>query len=1118
MKFPNQNIFHKAPTIDGLFRVARDGTNPNPYLYRIGKLLTFDSISKMGKLEFTVQTPDGGTSMRVEEFALDSLRPCTVLPNTVCQVLLNNKEHQGIILQTAEHAADGITYYWVATDEKIHKVAETALKIYWQHQDPHPLQMLADYEFYHPLWKQQRDSIMSLEAQVKSTSYGVSELLGSRIHLLAHQADVVSQVLTDEECRYILADEVGLGKTIEACVILKNFYQRKPSLKTLIVVPASLLRQWYYELGSKFWLDFWIREHLPPFKWDGGGLLISHETLDATDREGWHWLLKQPWDMVIVDEAHQLKPEMPLYKRIKQLSLQTKHLLLLSATPIQRRSQELLNLLKLVNPSRYDAIDYAAFQELLGQQQVIREFASYYGETLTPESFYLQDFVTGFEQIRTLLHHDPVLQQLGVTLNANIESPSTALTKAREIMAYLSRNYRVESRMIRNRRKSLQGILPQRELNLDYAYQPDEVERAVIDHVHDYANHILSVYPDSAVHLAYARLLFRTCFSSPDALCEVLDLRRSILQAASYQDYTSQIQTKLTSLAHPRHLNEYLQLLLQVVKPLEGELSLLDELLPKTKRWQDAENQAAITSRSGQVLQYIQQAMAANPDTKFLIFSTWVATLERLKARLQQLYGTQTVAEFHATIEEKALQGEVQRFQEDSGCRIMLCDELGGEGRNFQIADCIIHMDLPWTPAQLEQRIGRVDRIGRTNPVISLVPYACDTLEADLFAIWHEAFNLFQESMSGMEIVMETVQDDLAAAFQQDTRYGLQDLLPRMREEAEQLRIAVEDERYFEQIGIRYERRHEFQQLQEQFADSDLIREPILNWAKLTKLKHTSAANGIFTLYPQEFDKKHLSRLGFILPKQTNSSKRLNFLDDKRIMATFNRSEAMQREYLKFFAVGSQEAWMRKFVEHIEASFMGRICGIERPSHAEADVLELLFTVRLNAESLYQQGIAPAHLYKVYPYLGATTLRLFVDLDGQILPADNPLVQTLMQQPYQNSDKHLGGQSEGVDSLVALKQRFPPNVWQDLLQQVWARVEAYLAALPTMVRYNEAQQDFQQLVLGRKAAAYWQSNILHENTRQIDIEIAELERVHTALLDCLKTPQWRLESLCYWSL
>src|SRR5207248_4745559 len=135
------------------------------------------------------------------------------------------------------------------------------------------------------------------------------------------------------------------------------------------------------------------------------------------------------------------------------------------------------------------------------------------------------------------------------------------------------------------------------------------------------------------------------------------------------------------------------------------------------------------------VLRALDSAIKAKKGLKVVVFSTWPQTLAALHPYLVHRYGSAMVAQFTAQLDIERLQDEADDFQSSDRCRILLCDELGGEGRNFQIASQIIHIDLPWTPAQLEQRIGRVDRLGREGIVLSIVTFAQNWPEQDLFRV-----------------------------------------------------------------------------------------------------------------------------------------------------------------------------------------------------------------------------------------------------------------------------------------------------------------------------------------------------------------------------------------------
>jgi ATP-dependent helicase HepA len=195
------------------------------------------------------------------------------------------------------------------------------------------------------------------------------------------------------------------------------------------------------------------------------------------------------------------------------------------------------------------------------------------------------------------------------------------------------------------------------------------------------------------------------------------------------------------------------------------------------------------------------------------------------------------ITRFSCDMDGDLLERSADKFQVDDECQILLSDELGGEGRNFQVADYIIHVDIPWTPAQLEQRIGRVDRLGRSGKVTSIVPFAKNTIEEDLFDIWQNAFGLFTKSMSGMEIALEGIQDELRKALAKSIRNGLSEIKDNMIERSKELENIVEEERYFEQGAINQRRREQIRATSEKYRDGKVVKDAFLAWADLSWVK-----------------------------------------------------------------------------------------------------------------------------------------------------------------------------------------------------------------------------------------------------------------------------------------
>lgn len=184
---------------------------------------------------------------------------------------------------------------------------------------------------------------------------GLRALISSRIDLLPHHAYVAGVILRDWRPRYILADEVGLGKTIEACVVIHDLLSKKPDARVLIICPGTLTQQWLSEIYSKFGgqvftlLDLHDPNLIDPSKLNK---VIVSTTLALQGTVG-NTLNAIAWDMLVVDEAHHILASETLYSMVQSLSRIAPEVLLISAIPVQRREKELLQLLSLLEPERY---------------------------------------------------------------------------------------------------------------------------------------------------------------------------------------------------------------------------------------------------------------------------------------------------------------------------------------------------------------------------------------------------------------------------------------------------------------------------------------------------------------------------------------------------------------------------------------------------------------------------------------------------------------------------------------------------------------------------------------------------------------------------------------------
>lgn len=1108
--------------------------------FRIGQIRGINTIAHTALIRFDPQNEDGPSEI---ECPLNHIDRCRILPDTLFTTMYVKRPGRILIHCNDEWIPGQFLDYYVLFDSEIEvkRISEAEIWVSSFHQHPDPKQQLRRYEFQNPTWKSLRDQVIEGYGTLHNATFGIEDLVGSRIMLLAHQAEVVARVLSDVECRYILADEVGLGKTIEACVILKGLLRRNKGLQVLIVAPSSLVQQWHNELNNKFWLDLPIirpRQKLP-LKLNSVGYIVATEDLYEED-ELWAAISQVKWGLLIVDEAHHLRKSLPLYKHVRQLSALSGCALILSATPIQRRAREYLKLLALMQPQRYDPEDIETFQTVLSAQSKIRRKIAAAFRNLDPDDFDPEEFEEELEVVARALKHDRLLAQLVARVLAQAHSYDRGLKEAKDVLAYVSENYRIESRVIRNRRAHLHIQLPERKLDTSYSYIPGEEEAATLDALFDYVDTYAKSVPLDPLTSEYCRILMHAVSSSPHALLCLLELRSQQLKVTPDIPYPTVIDPGLTTFASPRQESLRLAQVMATAPSLQDEYEIyLEALVWRVKRWveqtdeelehlsKERGNLKSSSHRLGQVLCALDSAIKAASDVKVIVFSTWPQTLAALLPCLAHRYGSAMIAQFTAQLDIERLQDEADDFQSSDRCRILLCDELGGEGRNFQVASQIIHIDLPWTPAQLEQRIGRVDRLGREGTVLSIVTFAQNWPEQDLFRVWQDAFHLFTQSMSGLEIALETILNRLLEAIYQSSREGIANLVETMVDEADKLRLAVEEERHFEEAGINRQRRNEFERISEEYSDGKKVGLPILKWADLIGLSYDyDSITDTLCFIPRRFNLIKMKNAKFFHPPDMQEAlRRSGRARDLVIRGTFNRNVAVQRERLDFFASG--EKWTDAIITNALQADRGRCCSIKRrvPGlKGNWGGVELLYSLAIDPRPLYATGFIPTHLFRSLGFLRTSHYRLLISADGQLQDKNSVEWKSTIKGPYDRSrDIHLGRREDRLGTIAqlqAFKEMYPIDTWNAILENVFATAEKTLdEELEFMAdEAEDAKAEFAQHAAGWRASHLWFHHISNGSREQDEHALEEYEHVSEALIEGIRHPLRQLESACFWVL
>ncbi len=625
--------------------------------------------------------------------------------------------------------------------------------------DKTPLQQLADGEL-----ADGRSYGLRLQAAYLQHAYQYdpkSGLSNARIEPKLYQVFVAHRVANCLFPRMILADEVGLGKTIEAGLIIKELRARRIIDRVLIICPASLQAQWEYELRSKFNEPFTIFDSntIKFLRKDGSNPWLKRNNVivskDFAIRDvNTTQIVEAEWDMVVFDEAHHVRRKMvgkksikieetKLYKLANLLRDQIFGLLLLTATPMQLHPFELYSLIELIDPSLYKNFEEFEryrkdiphlnnlMKDLLEWDTVIRSDKKRKIEILNLGMSWLEkaDFVTGKDL------DDPVLRQ--------------------RIITNLVNRHPVAQTLIRNRKATVGGFMERKSRRI-----PVELTTEEYSIYQDVTHYIRFGYDRASKEkkrevgfrmATYQRLLT----SSSYALRESFENRIQKLQSIddSVTKRTTVSKEKLEQLRESEDISlEFNNLEQTSLNKQERDFEIL-ELKKFIKRL----SQISDSKADCLVNDIVMNILERQPKEKILIFTGFVNTQKFLQKILQGM--DYTVAIFNGGMNLKEKENAVQYFRDKA--QIMITTEAGGEGRNFQFAHIMVNYDLPWNPMKVEQRIGRLDRIGQTKSVQIYNLYNEGTLEERILDVLEFRIQLFTESVGSLDPILGKIEREI---------------------------------------------------------------------------------------------------------------------------------------------------------------------------------------------------------------------------------------------------------------------------------------------------------------------------------------------------------------------
>jgi ATP-dependent helicase HepA len=586
-------------------------------------------------------------------------------------------------------------------------VEASQLQVRWDRPLFDPLTLLATESTETLFLADARSTFVQAVARQYHSSAGVGAILCSSIDLVDYQFDVIRRVLTDPIQRYLLADEVGLGKTIEAAVILRQYFIDDLSARAVVVVPHALVYQWRRELTIRFGLAAALDESLH---------VVAHGDLDRLSA------VIADAGMLVVDEAHHLSkqstPEQcQLYELMRTHSRRVRRLLLLSATPVLGNAEEFLRVLHLLDPVVFPLDDLDGFKRRIASRQVVAEVVS----TLQPENVW--GLGPDLDRLLETYEDDPLLEaKVGVLKNVLEKFPDEEnpefLAALEDLKTHLVESYRLHRRLLRNRRAAVSWATPRRS-----GLRPVIFRSTLAENWRD--------------RLEQLRLAVTGFDQLPPTVAQAL----------------------MAAVVHPCG-GQSLSLILNASLDDPDLLAQAEAVDHAARRLLVAADR--VTAACRQIKMILD-----TPEVQVVVFCDRPEDADRVANALARDVGDRVVR--HAPVEMDS-DGEVtaplweQFLTAPDLVRILVCDSRAEEGVNLHGGRKVaFHFDLPASPNRIEQRLGRLDRYGTGDPIPSYVLLdEANPDEAAWATLLEQGWGVFSRSVASLQYLIESTSAELA--------------------------------------------------------------------------------------------------------------------------------------------------------------------------------------------------------------------------------------------------------------------------------------------------------------------------------------------------------------------
>jgi ATP-dependent helicase HepA len=714
---------------------------------------------------------------RAEKVRVEDL-VCEALPvQTRCYVRDGDAWRVGRIVASSEGLPGERQYYvQFPNDSRPRLLRETEFRIRSNAGTSDPVATLAALAHETPYFFERRSRWVERYERYLDGAAGLTGLASSRVEIFAHQLEIVRRVLADPTIRYLLADEVGLGKTIEAGAIVRQLVLDLPRLRVRVLAPAVLVPQWLHELKTRFALD--------------GVPVLPFEQFDTLAQA------EDSTDLLVIDEAHRLVAQAShtpqAFVRLAAFChpTRTRHLLLLSGTPVLHRESELLALLHLLDPDVYQLGEADAFSRRLARRGPIGSAYAQLARARTPA---LRHHAA--TRLRDAMPEDEVVAR-AVTRLAAAQAAKDVLEVERAadaLCVHVSETYRIYRRLLRVRRATLVelGELAERR-------RVGPAEAAARGAAHAGAWQELEEWRIRAVA--------RTAAGAAHDRVRAMETYWDLADAVASDRATLRERVSRWSAEVPPE-----------------ECALLAALLEADDAWDHRRVEAllrALRTRTGGV---------------WVVFCGTAAVCASLHDALSVRWPGLGLHIASAATQD--VEAALHAFRSNSGTRVLLADAVAEEGLNLQCADALVCWDLPADPMRLEQRIGRLDRRDRVRAfecgvVLSHVD-ADFALDAAWYEVLRDGFEVFRLPIADLQLLMDQELGRLKMCAFEGGPAALRAQVPAVRDAVKRERERVERDEAID--GLRLSTPGEcaaWTRLDDVEADEDQLAEAMLDYAR----------------------------------------------------------------------------------------------------------------------------------------------------------------------------------------------------------------------------------------------------------------------------------------------